>query len=242
MESIIRVLTIHLFMFSPEKDLSRKIIELLGKDGMSISSLDKELSRQGIKDHRLVLTGYLRAMTDLGYLRMRDVPPAKIYVPAKRLPDNIYDAVTAGARAYSGIDTDEVILYCLNRLFRRMRNEQLAVRFNSHGQVPVRKKLGYSAPLPDVALSKGVVACGVNLAVVCKRGCVKIARYYFPHIFPALGIALPLAVVTVRGYGTVILNHRKMCVAHGKQPDFQNLLSALGEKKLVFFFFTEPKI
>lgn len=119
MESIIRVLTIHLFMFSPEKDLSRKIIELLGKDGMSISSLDKELSRQGIKDHRLVLTGYLRAMTDLGYLRMRDVPPAKIYVPAKRLPDNIYDAVTAGARAYSGIDTDEVILYCLNRLFRR---------------------------------------------------------------------------------------------------------------------------
>ncbi|MGI6009246.1 MAG: hypothetical protein ACOX8X_03875 [Methanomethylophilus sp.] len=106
-------------MFSPEKDLSRKIIELLGTDGMSISSLDKELSKQGIKDHRLVLTGYLRAMTDLGYLKMRDVPPAKIYVPAKRLPDNIYDTISAGARRLSGVDTDEVILYCLGRLFRR---------------------------------------------------------------------------------------------------------------------------
>ena len=81
-------------MFSPEKDLSRKIVETLGKDGMSISSLDKELAKMGIKDHRLVLTGYLRAMTDLGYLKMRDVPPAKIYVPAKRLPDSVYESVS----------------------------------------------------------------------------------------------------------------------------------------------------
>lgn len=106
-------------MFSPEKDLNRKIVETLGKDGMSISSLDKELAKMGIKDHRLVLTGYLRAMTDLGYLRMRDVPPAKIYVPAKRLPDSIYESVSRRCRSLSGVDTDEVVLYVLYRLFRR---------------------------------------------------------------------------------------------------------------------------
>ena len=106
-------------MFSPEKDLSRKIVETLGKDGMSISSLDKELAKMGIEDHRLVLTGYLRAMTDLGYLKMRDVPPAKIYVPAKRLPDSVYESVSKRCRTLSGVDTDEVILYSLYKLFKR---------------------------------------------------------------------------------------------------------------------------
>ncbi len=106
-------------MFSPEKDLSRKIIETLGKDGMSISSLDKALSEMGIKDHRLVLTGYLRALTDLGYLRMRDVPPAKIYLPAKKLPDSIYESVSKRCHALPGVDTDEVILYVLHRMLKR---------------------------------------------------------------------------------------------------------------------------
>lgn len=106
-------------MFSPEKDLGRKIVEILGKDGMSISSLDKELAQIGIKDHRLVLTGYLRAMTDMGILRMRDVPPAKIYVPVRKVPDSVYEMLAKKCRQFAGIDTDELILYCLYRMFKR---------------------------------------------------------------------------------------------------------------------------
>ncbi len=106
-------------MFNPEKDLARIIIECLGTDGMSISSLDKKLSEMNIRDHRLVLTGYLRAMNDLGYLRMRDVPPAKIYLPAKKLPENVYQAIGRLSRAKTGIDADELVLYSLWRLFRR---------------------------------------------------------------------------------------------------------------------------
>lgn len=106
-------------MFSPEKDLARKIVECLGKDGLSISSLDKELTAQGVKNHRLVLTGYLRALTDLGYLRVRDVPPAKIYVPAARLPESVYQSIERHARALKGVDSDEVIFYCLSRMFKR---------------------------------------------------------------------------------------------------------------------------
>ena len=106
-------------MFNPEKDLARMIIECLGTDGMSISSLDKKLREIGIRDHRLILTGYLRAMDDLGYLHVRDVPPAKIYVPAKRLPENIYQTVGRLARAKSGIDSDELILFSLWKFFRR---------------------------------------------------------------------------------------------------------------------------
>ena len=106
-------------MFNPEKDLARIIIECLGTDGLSISSLDEKLYEKGIRDHRLILTGYLRAMNDLGYLQMRDVPPAKIYLPAKRLPENIYQAVGRLSRAKSGIDADELILFSLWKFFRR---------------------------------------------------------------------------------------------------------------------------
>ena len=106
-------------MFNPEKDLARIIVECLGTEGLSISSLDKKLAERGLSDHRLILTGYLRAMTDLGYLRMKDVPPAKIYIPTKKLPENIYQAVERLSRARTGVDTDEVILYVLWRLFRR---------------------------------------------------------------------------------------------------------------------------
>jgi|GEM_PF-279963 len=106
-------------MFNPEKDFSRMVIESLGKDGKSISSLDKDLTEQGIRNHRLILTGYLRAMKDLGYLREREVPPAKIYVPAKQLPESLYQTTERQCRKVTGIDTDELILYTLNRLLKR---------------------------------------------------------------------------------------------------------------------------
>ncbi len=106
-------------MFNPEKDLSRLIAESLGKDGKSISSLDKDLSEQGIKNHRLILTGYLRAMKDLGYLRAREVPPAIIYTAAKKLPESIYQTTERLGRRFTGIDTDELILYTLSRLLKR---------------------------------------------------------------------------------------------------------------------------
>lgn len=62
-------------MFNPEKDLAGIIVESLGADGLSITSLEQNLHSKGVDNHRLILTGYLRAMTDLGYLAMRDVPP-----------------------------------------------------------------------------------------------------------------------------------------------------------------------
>ncbi|MCD6370703.1 MAG: hypothetical protein J7L63_04330, partial [Thermoplasmata archaeon] len=60
----------------PLKDI---IIELLGKDGRSINSLAKELEKMGIRKHRLILTGYLQAMADMGILRERIIKPAKVF-------------------------------------------------------------------------------------------------------------------------------------------------------------------
>ena len=105
-------------MYNPDKEIGRIITDCLGKDGKSISALSKDLEDRGIKLHRLILTGYLRALTDQGILKERDIPPSKIYQPVKQVQGTIYDAVSKSCRNISP-DADELILYVLNRLFKR---------------------------------------------------------------------------------------------------------------------------
>ncbi len=72
--------------------LNLKVMELLDGKQLSISGLTRELKAEGIEEHRLVLTGYLRALRDLEFLNEREVPPSKIYaLPEKGktpLPEN----------------------------------------------------------------------------------------------------------------------------------------------------------
>ncbi|MDR2866646.1 MAG: hypothetical protein LBV13_04520 [Methanomassiliicoccaceae archaeon] len=105
-------------MFNPDKDFNRILLECLGREGMSISALAKDLESKGFKHHRLILTGYLRAMTDMGHLKEREIPPSKIYIVSKTLPDSIYEQVGKACRKVSN-DPDELILYTLFRIFRR---------------------------------------------------------------------------------------------------------------------------
>lgn len=105
-------------MFSPDKDFHKLLIETLGKDGKSISSLAKELEKLGHKHHRLILTGYLRALTDIKILKEREIPPAKVYYPSKAIEENAYEKLGRKCREISS-ESNELILYSLNRVFRR---------------------------------------------------------------------------------------------------------------------------
>ncbi|MDR0335119.1 MAG: hypothetical protein LBH69_04460, partial [Methanomassiliicoccaceae archaeon] len=105
-------------MFNTEKDFNRIITECLGRDGLSISALAKELEARGIKQHRLLITGYLRALTDMGYLKEREIPPSKIYQISKALPDSIYEMVGKASRKVTN-DPDDLILFTLFKLFKR---------------------------------------------------------------------------------------------------------------------------
>ena len=105
-------------MYNPDKEFARIVIDCLGKDSKSINALSKELEARGVKMHRLLITGYLRALTDQGILRERDVPPSKIYQVVKQVQESIYEAVARSCRNISN-DADELILYVLNRLFKR---------------------------------------------------------------------------------------------------------------------------
>jgi hypothetical protein len=107
-------------MFHPERDLRAVILDLVKENGKSISAISRELKSRGFDLHRLILTGYLRAMTDLNVLREREVPPSKIYMLVKGKERNIYEMIGSKAREMFGEErSDAVILFALNMLFRR---------------------------------------------------------------------------------------------------------------------------
>lgn len=108
-------------MFHPERDLRLIILEILKEDGKSISAISRELDERGYELHRLILTGYLRAMTDLNVLKEKEIPPAKIYVTSKVREQNVYEVIGEKARQLygEGEKTDKLVLYALNRLFHR---------------------------------------------------------------------------------------------------------------------------
>ncbi len=127
-------------MFSPEEDLRRVVFEILGGDGKSISALSRELEARGYVLHRLILTGYLRALTDLRVLKERAVPPAKIYIPVKSLEQDIYELVGQKVREMvEGENADALILYLLYRLLRRPVFYDELKRAGITGQPPGRQ-------------------------------------------------------------------------------------------------------
>lgn len=67
-----------------EEKLNLKLLELLEGRQLSISGLSRELKAEGIDEHRLILTGYLRALRDLEILEEFEVPPSKIYALPER--------------------------------------------------------------------------------------------------------------------------------------------------------------
>ena len=163
-------------MFNPEKEFHRMVIDILGKDGKSISSLAKDLEKMGFKHHRLILTGYLRALTDMNVLKEREIPPSKIYQPVRSLPDNIYESVGRSCRKASS-DPDELILFCLSKLFRRPVFESEL------------KAAGVNRPIGREALDSEVQECRKFLrrtGNVVQGNTAVYPAYEFPELFLAV--------------------------------------------------------
>lgn len=102
------------------KDLIVAILE--EEETASISGIQKRLTKHGEDLHRLVVTGYLRALADTGVLEARSLPPSKVYRlkagPARR---GIHDEA---GRAVATRDLPHgtearVLVALLARLFHR---------------------------------------------------------------------------------------------------------------------------
>ncbi len=92
---------------------------ILANKQMSISSIARELKKNGHDHHRLILTGYLRALYDMGHIEEMDIPPSKVYSFKAATKKDIYGMVKEHLK---GIDTDdrfEIAVFILSSLFHR---------------------------------------------------------------------------------------------------------------------------
>jgi len=107
-------------MFVPEAHLKDSIIEILLTEEQSISKLHRELCSRGGKIHKLVLTGYLQSLSDMGILKEKSIPPSKVYSVAAAHTRNIYGIVGDTVSMCSPKrDRDPMVLYTLQNLFHR---------------------------------------------------------------------------------------------------------------------------
>ena len=86
---------------------------------MSISSIARELKKNGHDHHRLILTGYLRALHDMGYVEETDIPPSKVYTLKTSTKQDIYSIVKEHLKGIDISERLEIAVFILSSLFHR---------------------------------------------------------------------------------------------------------------------------
>ncbi|MFZ2411731.1 MAG: hypothetical protein WAW23_09195 [Candidatus Methanoperedens sp.] len=92
---------------------------ILANKQMSISSIARELKKNGHDHHRLILTGYLRALHDMGYLEETDIPPSIVYTFKNSPKRDIYTIVKDHLKEFDISDRLEIAVFILSSLFHR---------------------------------------------------------------------------------------------------------------------------
>jgi len=108
-------------LFVPERNLKDLVVSYLRVQERSISALTKQLKQDGYSFHRLFVTGYLKALADIGMLREKDIPPSKVYTTSAHREPNLYELVGSRCREAAKEETDQARLAVavLQKLFRR---------------------------------------------------------------------------------------------------------------------------
>jgi hypothetical protein len=106
-------------VLEPPVNLKASILQILAAKNSTISGIQKALKEQGIEVHRLILTGYLRAMKDLEVLDEREVRPSKLYSLSTKTTSDIYSTVGKVATSIDEGKAPEIVLGILSTLFNR---------------------------------------------------------------------------------------------------------------------------
>jgi hypothetical protein len=95
------------------------LIEILSQKQMSISSIARELKKNGYDQHRLILTGYLRALHDIGYLDEIDIPPSIVYTFNANKKRDIYGMLKEYLKDIDVSERLEIAVFIISSLFHR---------------------------------------------------------------------------------------------------------------------------
>ncbi|MFH0816175.1 MAG: hypothetical protein V1934_05110 [Methanobacteriota archaeon] len=158
------------------------VLESLKDGEMSISKLHRHLASEGFKMHRLVLTGYLKALEDVSVLRSKDIPPSKVYDAPSGGELGIYESIGALAMSSTkgGGEASKLAVFAFQKLFRRpvfreelrlagFEGEILAERITGEERNEVKRALarkGHKVPDNDPAYR--VTIADEALEVLCR--------------------------------------------------------------------------
>jgi hypothetical protein len=95
------------------------LTKILANRQMSISSIARELKKSGYDQHRLIITGYLRALNDTGYLEEIDIPPSKVYIFKAGMKRDVYSIVKEHLGDIDISERLEIAVFILSSLFHR---------------------------------------------------------------------------------------------------------------------------
>ena len=101
--------------------LFSKISEKLKDKDLSINSICKAIETD-VKIHRLYLSGYLKALVDMGYLDEKKFPPSKIYkLKPQKKNESIYKATGKHVKKMGKNEKEmsEIAVAALQRIFKR---------------------------------------------------------------------------------------------------------------------------
>jgi DNA-binding HxlR family transcriptional regulator len=113
-----------------EKSFKDIILEDLKDDPKSISKISRTLEEKGYKFHKLILTGYLRALEDFGFVKAKDYPPSKVYQTSVPHKKDIYESVgeKVSSLPISRTEQADVSLYILQKIYKRPIFQQELIR------------------------------------------------------------------------------------------------------------------
>lgn len=98
------------------------ITEILKGRQLSISGVTRELKDKGIDEHRLVMTGYLRALKDLRKVNEVEIPPSKVYSIVgveEAVNEDIYTLISMHIKSVDSSLMVPVAAYVLSRTLER---------------------------------------------------------------------------------------------------------------------------
>ncbi len=149
-------------MFVPERNLRGLILSYLRKQESSISGIARQLQKDGYRLHRLFVTGYLKALADLGMVREKEIPPSKVYSLSAYREKNLYEAVGERCRALEP-DEERASLLALGVLQKLFHRPIFARELRECG-LPAGRD-GHEAPPPLVEEARKILGkAGVHLS------------------------------------------------------------------------------
>lgn len=95
------------------------LTKIMANRQMSISSIARELKKNGYDQHRLILTGYLRALHDVGHMEEIDIPPSKVYIFKADMKRDVYTILKEHLKDIDITERLEIAVFILSSLFHR---------------------------------------------------------------------------------------------------------------------------